>query len=256
MKLACIEHEGRPTIGKVVGEKIIVLDGSLFDIQGETNIRYSLSDVKLLPPVIPTKIACIGLNYREHIEEIGESIPETPRFFLKPPSSLIGHEEAIIMPKGAERVDYEGELALVIKKKAKEVAEEEALNYVLGYSCFNDVTERAIVTRNPGDLTLSKGFDTFGPFGPYIVTDLDTTNLAIKTYLNGRLVQNVNTKNLVFSIQYIIHYLSQAITFYPGDIIITGTPRGIGPISTGDVVEVEIEGIGRLRNPVRAYGDR
>jgi 2-keto-4-pentenoate hydratase/2-oxohepta-3-ene-1,7-dioic acid hydratase in catechol pathway len=256
MKLARIEHKGRLTIGKVVGEEIVVLDGSLFDIQGETNIRYSLADVKLLPPVIPTKIACIGMNYRGHIEEVGESIPETPRFFLKPPSCLIAHEEAIIIPKGAERVDYEGELALVIKKKAKEVAEEEALNYVLGYSCFNDVTERAIVMRNTGDLTLSKCFDTFGPFGPYIVTGLDSTSLAIKTYLNGRLVQNDNTKNFVFSIQHIIHYLSQAITFYPGDIIITGTPRGIGPLNAGDEVEVEIEGIGRLRNPVRSYGGK
>ena len=256
MKLARFEHKGQLMIGKVVGEEIVVLDGSLFDILGETNIQYSLADVKLFPPVIPTKIACIGLNYREHIEEIGESIPEIPRFFFKPPSCLIGHEEAIIIPKGAERVDYEGELALVIKKKAKEVAEEEALNYVLGYSCFNDVTERAIVMRNPADLTLSKCFDTFGPFGPYIVTGLDTTKLAIKTYLNGRLVQNGNTKNFVFGIPYIIHYLSQAITFYPGDIIITGTPRGIEPMNAGDVVEVEIEGIGRLRNPVRASRGR
>ena len=256
MKLARIEQDGRLAIGKVVGEKIVVLDGSLFDIQGEMDIQYSLADVKLLPPVIPTKIACIGLNYREHIEEVGSSTPEAPHLFLKPPSCLIGHEEAIIIPKGAERVDYEGELAVVIKKKAKEVAEEEALNYVLGYSCFNDVTERSIVMKNMGDLTLAKCFDTFGPFGPYIVTDLDITNLTINTYLNGRRVQNDNTKNFVFSIPYIIHYLSQAITFYPGDIIITGTPRGIGPISAGDVIEVEIEGIGRLRNPVRSFGDR
>lgn len=253
MKFARFEYKGNVSIGRVEEEELIVLEGSFFDVYRETNTRYALSEVKLLPPVMPTKIACIGLNYRGHIEETGEEIPEIPRFFLKPPSSIIGHEDAIVFPRGAERVDYEGEMAAVIKKKMKEVSEEEVFDYILGYSCFNDVTERAIMMRSLMDLTLAKGFDTFSPFGPYVVSGLDPNNLELKTYLNGKLVQHDNTKNCVLTVQYILHYLSQGMTFYPGDIIVTGTPRGIGPVKPGDVVEVEVEGVGRLRNTVKAY---
>jgi 2-keto-4-pentenoate hydratase/2-oxohepta-3-ene-1,7-dioic acid hydratase in catechol pathway len=254
MKFARFEHKGAVLFGRVEGEELIALEGSLFDAYKETDTRYALSEVKLLPPVIPTKIACIGLNFREHIEEVGEEMPKIPRFFLKPSSSLIGHDDAIVFPKEAERVDYEGEMAVVIKKKMKEVSEEEALDYVLGFSCFNDVTERAIVLKSLKDLTLSKGFDTFSAFGPYVVSGLNPNNLELKTYLNGKIVQHDNTKNCVLTVEFILHYLSQGMTFYPGDIVITGTPKGIGPMKPGDVVEVELEGVGRLRNPVKGYG--
>jgi 2-keto-4-pentenoate hydratase/2-oxohepta-3-ene-1,7-dioic acid hydratase in catechol pathway len=252
MKFARFEHKGTVSFGMVKEEKIILLHGSLFDTYEETGMQYALSDVKLLPPVVPTKIVCIGMNYREHIEEIGAEVPEKPHIFLKPPSSLIGHEDAIIFPRGAERVDYEGELALVIKDEMKDVPEDEALNHILGCSCFNDVTERAIVMKNTRDLILAKGFDTFSACGPYLVTNLDPNNLEVKTYLNGKLMQHDNTSNCVFTVQHILSHICQCMTLYPGDIVITGTPKGIAPMKPGDVVEVEVEGVGRLRNMVKA----
>jgi len=250
MKFARFEYEGNVSFGMVKEEEIMVLDGSPFDTYKETGTRYAMSDVKLLPPAIPTKIVCIGLNFREHIEEVGAKVPERPHLFLKPPSSLIGHEDAIVFPRSAERVDYEGELAVVVKEKMKDVPEDEALHHILGCSCFNDVTERAIVKKNIADLTLAKGFDTFGACGPYLVSDLEPNDLEVKTYLNGKLMQHDNTRNCVFTVQHILSYLSQCMTLFPGDIVIMGTPKGIAPMKPGDVVEVEVEGVGRLRNTV------
>jgi len=252
MKFARFEHNGKVYLGMVKEEMIFALDGSLFDRYEETGVHYPLSDVKLLPPVIPTKIVCIGQNYREHIKELGAKVPEKPHYFLKPPSSLIGHEDAIVYPRSAERVDYEGEMAVVIKDRIKDIPEDEALEHILGCSCFNDVTERSFVAKDLLLLTLAKGFDTFSCFGPYLTTGLDPDNLEVRTYLNGKLMQCDNTKNCVFNVRYILHYLSQCLTLYPGDIVITGTPKGIAPMKPGDVVEVEIEGIGRLRNTVKA----
>ncbi|MBW1766660.1 MAG: fumarylacetoacetate hydrolase family protein [Deltaproteobacteria bacterium] len=251
MKFVRFEYKGEVFMGTVKGEEVGVLEGSFLDHYEETGTYYALAEVKLLAPVIPTKIICIAHNYRELIAEIGEEFPEEPVFFLKPPSCLIGPEDDIIYPPGAERVIYEGELALVIKDEMKNVPEDEALNYVLGYSCFNDVTERALIEKNQLFLTLGKGFDTFGPFGPYVVTDLNPNHLELKTYLNGRLMQHDNTRNCIFSVQYILHYLSQVMTLCPGDIISTGTPQGISAIKPGDVLELEIEGIGRLKNVVK-----
>ena len=252
MKFARFEYEGKQLSGIVDGEELIRIDGSLVDGYKETGIRYPSSDIKLLPPIVPTKIVCIGQNYLEHIKEIGATPPKVPLYFLKPPSSLIGPGDNIIYPRRAERVDYEGELAIVIKNKMKDVPEHKALNYVLGYSCFNDVTERALVGKDPFNLTIAKSFDTFGPFGPYLVTDIDPNNVGLKTYLNGKVMQDDNTENCLFGAQYLLHYLSQCLTLYPGDIVITGTPKGVAPIKPGDVVEVEIEGIGKLSNMVMA----
>ena len=252
MKYARFEHKGNELYGIVKGEEIIGVDGSIFDKYEETGVRYPISAVKLLAPVVPTKIVCIGQNYLEHIKEIGATPPEKPLYFLKPPSSLIGPEGDIIYPRNADRVDYEGELAVVIKRKMKDVPELETKKYVLGYSCFNDVTERALVGKDPFNLTIAKGFDTFSAFGPYIVTDIDPDNVQLKTYLNGELKQDDNTKNCVFNVQYLLHYLSECLTLCPGDIVITGTPKGIAPMNPGDLVEVEIEGIGKLSNRVKA----
>jgi 2-keto-4-pentenoate hydratase/2-oxohepta-3-ene-1,7-dioic acid hydratase in catechol pathway len=251
MKFVRFEYEGNVSIGMVKQEKIIVLDGTLFDTHQETGVHFTLSDVKLLPPVIPTKIVCIGLNFPGRIRETGARFPEKPWFFLKPPSSLTGHEDPIIFPRVAECVAYEGELAVVIKDKMKDVPKNETLNHILGCSCFNDVTESAIVTKDIADITLAKGFDTFSAFGPCLVNDLDPNNLDVKTYLNGKPVQHDNTRNCVFSIQEVLHYLSQRMTLCPGDIVAMGTPSGIVPMKPGDVVEVEVEGIGRLRNTVK-----
>jgi 2-keto-4-pentenoate hydratase/2-oxohepta-3-ene-1,7-dioic acid hydratase in catechol pathway len=253
MKFTRFEHEGIATFGMVKEEKVIVLKGSPLNTYEETGVSYPLGEVRLLPPAVPTKIICIGMNYRGHIEEIGAEIPKRPMFFLKPPSSLIGHEQDIIIPQGAEQVGYEGELAMIIKDRMKDVHENEVLHHVGGYSCFNDVTERAIVSKSMADLTLAKGFDTFSAFGPYMVTGIDPNNVEVKTYLNSKLMQHDNTKNCVFSIQEILHYLSRCMTLYPGDIVSTGTPKGIAAMKPGDIVEVEVEGIGKLQNRVRAY---
>ena len=251
MKFVRFEYNGNVFLGVVNKEQVIVLDGSPFEAYEETRTRYPLSAVRLLPPVSPTKIVCVGLNYREHIEELGSDIPEKPSVFLKPPSSLIGHDDAIIYPRNAERVDYEGELAVVIKEKMKDVPEQEVLEYVLGCACFNDVTERTLVMKDRRFLTIAKGFDTFSSLGPYVVTGLDPNNLEIQTYLNGTLMQHDNTENCIFSVQHILNYVSQCMTLFPGDIVATGTPKGVSPMKPGDVIEVEIAGIGRLRNKVK-----
>ncbi len=254
VKLARYEYNKKIYEGLLDAEEIHVIKGSFWNHYEVSGKKHSISEVSFLPPVIPTKIVCVGQNYLGHIEELGVPVPKEPVIFLKPPSCLIGHEHAIIYARNAERIDYEGELAIVIKHRMKSVNESDTLNYVLGYSCFNDVTERNMVAKNPFLLSLSKGFDSFGPFGPYIVTDLDPNHLMLKTYLNGELKQQDNTKNCVFSVQQVLSFISKYMTLFPGDIVITGTPRGIAPMKSGDTVEVEIEGIGTLRNIVKVEG--
>ena len=252
MKFVRFAHQDQTFLGVLKDEEIEVIEGSLLENHRPTGTHYPLKDVRLLPPAPPTKIICIAHNYRELIQTIGEEFPTEPVFFLKPPSSLIGPDDPVIYPEGAERVIFEGELALVIKDKMKDVPENEALNHVLGYTCFNDVTERAMIERYHFNLTPAKGFDTFGPIGPCLVTDLDPNALDLKTYLNGKLMQEDNTANCIFRIEYILHYLSRIMTLCPGDIVSTGTPQGIAAMQPGDVVEVEIEGIGKLRNTIIA----
>jgi 2-keto-4-pentenoate hydratase/2-oxohepta-3-ene-1,7-dioic acid hydratase in catechol pathway len=250
MKFARFTHQDQIFLGVLREKNIEVVEGSFFEAYRPTGTHYPIKDVRLLPPVTPTKIICIAHNYRGLIQEIGEEFPAEPVFFLKPPSSLIGAKDPIVFPEGAKRVIFEGELALVIKDRMKDVPQNEALNHVLGYTCFNDVTERAMIERNQIDLTPAKGFDTFGPIGPCVVTDLNPNTLDLRTYLNGKLMQEDSTANCIFRVEYILHYLSRIMTLYPGDIISTGTPQGIAAMQPGDVVVVEIEGIGRLKNPV------
>ncbi len=252
MKFARFEHNGKVYNGVAEAEEINVIKGSFGDHFDMTDQKYPVSEVRFLPAANPTKIVCVGQNYRGHIEELGMQVPQEPIIFLKPPSCLTGHEHPIIYHRDAERIDYEGELAIVIKTEMRNVNETDALNFVLGYSCFNDVTERDMVGNNPFLLSLAKGFDTFGPFGPYIVTGLDPNHLLLKTYLNGELKQQDSTENCVFSIQQVLSYISRYMTLLPGDIVTTGTPKGIAPMQPGDTVEVEIEGIGCLRNKVQS----
>ena len=252
MKFARFEANADIYNGVVEADEITVIRGSFFDQYEMTDQKYSISEIRFLPPVQPTKIVCVGQNYRGHIEELGVPVPKEPVIFFKPPSCLIGHEHPIIYPQDAGRVDYEGELAVVIKKAMKNVNESDALNFVLGYACFNDVTERNLVGSNPFMLNLSKGMDTFGPCGPYLVTDLDPNRLVLQTFLNGALKQQDNTGNCVFSIQRLLSYICRYITLLPGDVVATGTPQGIAPMQPGDRVEVEIEGVGRLQNSVIA----
>ena len=252
MKFARFEKDGENLFGLVEGDHFRVIKGSIFDKYELTKTVYGISDVKFLPPTVPTKIVCVAHNYKGLIEQIGEPFPEEPILFLKPPSCLIGHEDAIIIPYDAERVIFEGELAVIIKDEMRSVPPDKALSYVAGYSCFNDATERAMIERDHFLLSLGKGMDTFGPCGPFLVNDINPNKLEIATYLNGKIVQRDNTNNCIFTVEFLLHYISERITLYPGDIVSTGTPKGVDTVLPGNVVEVEIEQVGRLKNPVIA----
>lgn len=224
-----------------------VIDGKVHsDVGGK---EYDMSKVTVLPPCKPTKIVCVGLNYKDHATEMKEKLPEEPVLFMKPPSSMIGHGGHIIYPKQSERVDYEGELAFVIGKRARQVPAKYAKDYILGYTCFNDVTARDLQKKD-GQWTRAKSFDTFSPIGPFIVTDIDPVGLSIKSKLNGEVKQSSNTNNLIFDPYRLLEFISNVMTLEHGDVIVTGTPSGIGPMKKGDVIEIEIEKIGTLQNKV------
>jgi len=210
-----------------------------------------LSDVKLLAPCQPSKIVAIGLNYRAHAQEFKEStLPKEPLLFLKPSTAVIGPEDTIVIPKTSlGRVDYECELAVVIGKTAKNVPEDQANEYIFGYTCANDVTER-VYQKEDGQWTRAKGFDTFAPLGPWIVTDITSEDLKIETCVNNEVKQSSNTSDMIFGVPKLLSFISGVMTLLPGDVISTGTPGGIGRITPGDIVEVKIEKIGTLRNLV------
>lgn len=210
---------------------------------------YSLEEVRLVAPAEPTKIVAVGLNYRDHAAEVRMPVPEEPILFLKPPSSVIGPGESILLPPQSDRVDYEAELAVVIGKVARSVPMERAGDYVLGYTCLNDVTARDLQTKD-GQWTRSKSFDTFCPIGPWVETEVDPSDLRIELYLNGERRQHSRTSELIFSPLFLVEFVSKIMTLQPGDVIATGTTSGIGPMKVGDKVEVRIEGIGSLMNPV------
>jgi len=212
---------------------------------------YNLDEIRLLPPCPSTKLVCLGLNYHFHAEELEAPIPELPLLFLKPPSAIIGPEDNIVLPHLAERIDYECELAIVIGKTAKNVPEESFAEYILGYTCFNDVTDRMAQAKD-GQWTRAKGFDTFAPLGPWIDTEVSPFNLKIETYVNAELRQSGNTGDLIFGVPKLVSFISGIMTLLPGDIIATGTPSGVGPLTAGDTVEIKIENIGTLRNHVVA----
>jgi 2-keto-4-pentenoate hydratase/2-oxohepta-3-ene-1,7-dioic acid hydratase in catechol pathway len=205
-------------------------------------------DVKLLPPCQPSKIVCVGLNYVKHAQELKMPLPDEPILFLKPPSAVLPPGGQIAIPSSSRQVDYEGELAIVIGKRCRNVQAEEAEKYILGYTCFNDVTARDLQKRD-GQWTRAKSFDTFAPFGPGIAR-IDPSRADIMTRVNGRIVQNSNTSDLIFSVLRLVQFISAVMTLEPGDVIATGTPPGVGPLKKGDWVEVEIEGIGILKNSV------
>ena len=250
MKFICFEKDNKISYGSVEGNDIKVINGNIFAEYVVTNEKISLNEVKILPPCIPGKAVCVGLNYRDHVIEIGLELPITPTLFIKPSTAVIGHMDHIEYPQLSKRVDYECELVIVIKKDAKNVDASEAKDYILGYTCGNDVTARDLQPKD-GQWTVAKAFDTFLPLGPWIVTDIDPTNLEIKTYLNGEIKQKSNTKNLIFDPFTLVSYISKIMTLKPGDIIMTGTPSGISPMKVGDKVEVEIENIGTLINYVK-----
>ncbi|MFC1924623.1 fumarylacetoacetate hydrolase family protein [Chloroflexota bacterium] len=218
--------------------------GTSFILDGS---NYQSDDVRLLAPCTPSKIVALGLNYRSHAEEAKMPIPSVPLIFLKPSTAVIGHDDQIILPFLSKRVDYEGELGVVIGSRAKDVLQDKVKDYILGYTCVNDVSERHI-QKQDGQWTRAKSFDTFAPVGPWIETEIDPDDLKLETYLNGRLCQSARTSDLIFGVNELVSFISGVMTLLPGDIISTGTPSGIGRINPGDAVEVRIERIGNLRN--------
>ena len=213
-----------------------------------------LEHVRILPLAAPTKIICLAVNYLAHGREIKHEIPEVPRLFFKPPSALIMNEEPIVLPTASLHVDYEGELAVILGRFCRDVEPGEASKYVFGYTCANDVTARDLQKQDVL-FARAKGFDTFAPIGPWIETNVgDLENLSVKTFVNNELRQEGNTKDMIFSTFKIISFISKVMTLVPGDIIFTGTPEGVGPLSPGDEVTVEIENVGRLTNPVLYQG--
>ena len=217
----------------------------------QTGARYRLAEVRLLPPCWPTKIVGVGRNYREHASEFGNPVPAEPLLFLKPPSSLVASGDAIVYPALSARVDYEGELGVVIGRRARNVLAQEAENYVLGYTCLNDVTARDL-QRKDGQFTRGKGFDTFCPVGPWVVPreQVAFEELRIRTFVNGEKKQDASVTEMIFPVGAIIAYVTQFMTLEPGDLIATGTPSGVGPLEVGSIVQIEIEGIGLLENRV------
>jgi len=198
---------------------------------------------------MPTKIIAVGLNYFDHANELKMKIPDEPLIFMKPPSAVIAHNEKIIYPKMSKQLDYEAELAVIIKNKIKNIKAEDVFENVLGYSCFNDVTARDLQSKD-GQWTRAKSFDTFAPIGPFISTNINPNDLKVKLYKNGQLMQHSSTKNMIFKVDKIVSFISEIMTLFPGDIIATGTPSGVGQLKEGDLVEVEIEEIGTLKNTV------
>lgn len=244
-------REGRPCWGIIEDESCHELDAAPFDGGVKKTGKFALKDVTILAPVTPTKIVAIGLNYKAHAAEFGKPLPETPLLFIKPSTAIIGPGESIIYPSHmSHRVDYEGELAVVIGRRTKNVTIEDAPGSILGYTCINDVTARDLQGKD-GQFTRAKGFDTFAPIGPWIETELDPQNVRIETFLNGEKRQDTSTSDMIFGVYEIVSFVSQVMTLLPGDVIATGTPPGVGKMKPGDFVEVVIEGIGRLGNSVR-----
>ena len=251
MRVYRVEHSTGPRFAREVGDRIELLDAAPWSPSSKmTGERLALADAKLLAPVEPTKIVCVGRNYRAHAAELGNQVPTEPLLFIKPNSSLLAPNAAIELPPASERVEHEGEIGVVIGKKLKNVSAEEALCGIYGFTAVNDVTARDIQKREV-QFTRAKGFDTFCPVGPAIVTDLDVEKLSVICRVNGEQRQRGDATQMVFGIPQLLSFISTIMTLEPGDLISTGTPEGVGPLRSGDTVEVEIPGIVTLKNSVR-----
>jgi len=253
MRIARYVYEGRTRFGVADPEA-----GQVREIAGDPFARVEtsgdarrLEDVRLLAPVVPGKIVAVGLNYKDHARELGMEIPGEPLLFLKAPSALIGPGGEIVYPPQSRRVDFEAELAVVIGRAAKNVREKDAAAYILGYTCINDVTARDLQMKDV-QFARSKGFDTFAPLGPWIVTDFEPAEAPVRSLVNGEVRQDGNTREMIASVYRLLEYVSSNMTLFPGDVIATGTPPGIGSLRVGDVVTVEVGGIGALTNRVVA----
>jgi 2-keto-4-pentenoate hydratase/2-oxohepta-3-ene-1,7-dioic acid hydratase in catechol pathway len=240
-----------PAYGWIHENKVGPILGDIFHDYRRMEASLELDQITLLKPVIPTKIICVGRNYIDHAREEGVEVPEIPLLFLKPPSAVIYSGESIILPPQSQQVEHEAELAVVIGKKARWIRSEQAQEYIFGYTIANDVTARDLQRRD-GQWTRGKGFDTFCPIGPWIETEFDSSDAVISCKVNQELRQMASTREMVFTINQLIAFITSVMTMEPGDLILTGTPAGIGVLQHGDKVEVTIEGIGSIQNPVKS----
>ena len=256
MKLLRFKKDAVEKTGVVINGGLVEIYHSLLEASRspfddlERKEFYPLDEVNFLPPVEPGKVVCVGLNYRDHAEELNMELPEEPILFLKPNTTVIGHEDSIIYPPQSHQVDYEAELAVVMGKNARFVGKDDAMSYVAGYTILNDVTARDLQQKD-GQWTRAKSFDTFCPLGPWIETDMDPSNQNISLKLNGDVKQDSTTGNMIFPVEELVEYISHIMTLNPGDVIATGTPPGVGAMQVGDVVEVTVEGVGTLINRVK-----
>lgn len=256
MRIGRFKKEEKVFYAVIEENSVIPLSGSPFN-QSSLKLeetRYPLSEVSFLPPVEPSKIVAVGLNYKDHAEELGMKIPDEPIIFLKPSTTVIGNEEKIVYPPQVKQLDYEAELSLVVGKRCRNVSLKDAPKYVLGFTCGNDVTARDLQKKD-GQWTRAKSFDTFAPLGPWVETELELDSVEIKLFLNSELKQSSASSQMIFSPFYLLSFISHIMTLYPGDVIMTGTPAGVGPMKPGDKVEVVIEGIGTLKNTVVGGGN-
>ncbi|MBI3812716.1 MAG: fumarylacetoacetate hydrolase family protein [Nitrospirae bacterium] len=250
MKFVRFHYNNKISYGLLENETIRIIEGDPFSGPRPTDKEIPLKSVRLLAPCEPSKIVAVGVNYTDHAAEFKKELPKEPLLFLKPSTAVIAPLEPIRLPPRSRRVDYEAELAVVIRKRTSKIAPEQASEFILGYTCINDVTARDL-QKEDGQWTRAKGFDTFAPLGPWIVTDLAPGNLKIESYLNGERRQSAATAQLIFKVPALVSFISQVMTLLPGDVISTGTPAGVGSMKTGDRIEVVIDGIGRLANPVQ-----
>jgi 2-keto-4-pentenoate hydratase/2-oxohepta-3-ene-1,7-dioic acid hydratase in catechol pathway len=239
-----------PQYGWVLDDQVGPVDGNPFGEYRRLKADIPLENVRLLAPSQPSKIICVGRNYAEHAKELGNDVPKIPLIFLKPPSSIINPGEAILLPPQSQQVEHEAELVAVIGKRGRNITTEEARNYILGYTIGNDVTARDL-QKSDGQWTRAKGFDTFCAFGPWIDTDFDISDALITCRVSGQPRQMASTRDMVFSVSTLVAFVSSVMTLEPGDLLFTGTPAGVGPLKAGDEVVVEIEGLGKLTNPVK-----
>jgi 2-keto-4-pentenoate hydratase/2-oxohepta-3-ene-1,7-dioic acid hydratase in catechol pathway len=249
MKFLRYEQQGCVSWGWFFEDKIGKIDGNIFENYRRFEANISISDVNLLPAVAPTKIICIGRNYASHAAEHKVDVPEIPLIFLKPPSSLIGDNETIVLPPQSNQVEHEAELGVVIGKRCRWIDPEMAEDYIFGYTIANDVTARDL-QRLDGQWTRAKGFDTFCPVGPYIETEFDPSDALLTCKVNQQVRQMASTRDMVFPVEKLLAFISSVMMLEPGDLILTGTPAGVGVLSDKDIVEIEIEGLGVLKNSV------
>jgi 2-keto-4-pentenoate hydratase/2-oxohepta-3-ene-1,7-dioic acid hydratase in catechol pathway len=239
-----------PVFGLIEGDEMVEISGAPWLPWSRTDRSSRCADARLVAPVEPAKIVCVGRNYAAHAAELGNEMPKEPLIFMKPSSSIVGTGDPIVLPRYSQRVEHEGEIAMVIGRRCAHLRDSDnALENVLGYTCVNDVTARDL-QKSDGQFTRAKGFDTFCPVGPHIETGLDPADVLVETYVNSERRQSGSTSLMTYRCDFLVRWLSRMMTLYPGDLISTGTPAGVGPLVAGDTVEVRVAGIGVLRNPV------